>query len=52
MAGSTAEHPPIFIAEHKYWVMTRCAEMDLDSEEDYIINRARLYRNRRDFVVE
>ena len=34
------------------WVMTPCAEMDLDSEVDYVINRARLYRDRRDFVVE
>ena len=42
----------LFIAEHKYWVMTPCAEMDLDSREDYIINRARLYRDRRDFVAE
>lgn len=42
----------LFIAEHKYWVMTPCAEMNFDSGEDYIINRARLYRDRRDFVVE
>lgn len=42
----------LFIGEHEYWVMTPCAEMDLDSEVDYVINRARLYRDRRDFVVE
>ncbi len=42
----------LFIGEYKYWVMTPCAEMDFDSGDDYIINRARLYRDRRDFVVE
>ena len=42
----------LFVGEHKYLVMTPCFEMDLDSEVDYIINRARLYRDRRDFVVE
>ena len=31
--------------------MTPCSEMDLDSD-DYIMNRARLYGDRRDFVVE
>lgn len=42
----------LFIGEHKYWVMTPCTDMDLDSDDDYIINRARLYRDRRDFIVE
>lgn len=32
--------------------MTPCGEMDLGSGEDYIINRARLYRDWWDFVVE
>ena len=41
----------LFIGEHKHWVMPPCAETDLDSD-DYIINRARLYRDRRYFVVE
>ena len=42
----------LFVGEHKYLVMTPCVEMDHDSEVDYIINRARLYRDRRDFVIE
>ena len=42
----------VCIGEHKYWVMTPCGEMDRDSREDYIINRIRLYRDRRDSVVE
>ena len=42
----------LFIGEYKYWVMTPCAEMDFDSGDDYIINRARVYLDRRDFVVE
>ena len=32
--------------------MTPCAEMNFESGDDYIINRERLYRDRRDFVVE
>ena len=40
----------LFIGEHKYWVMSPCAEMDPDFD-DYIVARARLYRDRRDFVV-
>ena len=31
--------------------MTECSDIDLDAE-DYVLNRARLYRDRRDFVIE
>ncbi|MYE46811.1 MAG: hypothetical protein F4X25_08720 [Chloroflexi bacterium] len=40
----------LFVGEHKYWTMTNCADMDPDSD-DYVLNRALLYRDRRDFVV-
>ena len=30
--------------------MTECAEIDLDAD-DYVLNRALLYRDRRDFVI-
>ena len=44
--------PESLIGEHKYRVITPCSEMDFDSGKDYIINRARLYPDRRDFAVE
>ncbi len=40
----------LFLGDHKYWTMTDCAEIDLASD-DYVLNRARLYRDRRDFDV-
>ena len=41
----------LFLGEHKYWTMTECSDIDLDTD-DYVLNRAVLYRDRRDFVVE
>lgn len=40
----------LFLGDHKYWTMTDCAEIDL-AADDYVLNRARLYRDRRDFDV-
>lgn len=40
----------LFLGEHKYWTMTECLEMDLDAG-DYVLNRALLYRDRRDFEI-
>ena len=40
----------LFLGEHKYCTMTDCADIDLDAD-DYVLNRALLYRDRRDFVV-
>ncbi len=43
----------LFIGEHKYWLMTNYNDIDpYNDEGDYIINRARLYRNRRDFIIQ
>ena len=41
----------LFLGEHKYWTMTDCPDIDLD-EDDYVLNRALLYRDRRDFVIQ
>ena len=41
----------LFIGDHKYWLMTHWDAVDLDDEQDYVLNRARLYRDRRDFVA-
>ena len=40
----------LFLGDHKYWTMTDCAEIDLDAD-DYVLNRAPLYHDRRDFDV-
>ena len=42
----------LFIGDHKYWLMTHWEEIDLDDGQDYVLNRARLYRDRRDFVIQ
>ena len=39
----------LFLGEHKYWTMADCPDIDLDAD-DYVLNRALLYRDRRDFV--
>ena len=41
----------LFLGDYKYWTMTHCADIDLESD-DYVLNRARLYRDRRDFVIK
>lgn len=40
----------LFLGDHKYWTMTPCADINLDAD-DYVLNRALLYRDRRDFVI-
>ena len=40
----------LFLGDHKYWTMTDCADIDL-AADDYVLNRAPLYRDRRDFDV-
>ena len=40
----------LFIGDYKHWLMTHWD--DLEPGEDYVLNRARLYRDRRDFVIQ
>jgi hypothetical protein len=40
----------LFLGDYKYWTMTDCPYIDLD-KDDYVLNRARLYHDRRDFVI-
>ena len=40
----------LFIGDYKYWLMTPPDQVDWDDEE--VLNRAPLYRDRRDFVVQ
>ncbi len=46
--GQTRDY--LFLGAHKYWTMTDCGDIDLDAD-DYVLNRALLYRDRRDFEV-
>ncbi len=41
----------LFIGDHKYWFNSRWDGFDPDDDEN-VINRARLYRDRRDFVIQ
>ena len=40
----------LFLGEYKYWLMTPWDE--IEPYGNYVINRARLYRDRRDFVIQ
>ena len=42
----------LFIGDYKYWLMTHWDAVDLEDGQNYVLNRARLYRDRRDFVIE
>lgn len=43
----------LFIGNYKYWLMTHWNDIDLDGcPDDYVLNRARLYRDRRDFIIQ
>ena len=40
----------LFIGDYKYWLMTPCHKIDL-LKDDYVLNRALIYRDRRDFLI-
>ena len=40
----------LFIGDYKYWLMIPPDQVDWDHEE--VLNRAHLYRDRRDFVIQ
>ena len=43
----------LFVGNYKYWFMTPHDRIDLDAtDDDFVLNRARLYRDRRDFVIQ
>ena len=47
------ENTYLFIGDYKYWLMTDYNDIDAYNDEgDYVLNRARLYRDRRDFVIQ
>ena len=43
----------LFIGDYKYWLMTNYNDIDpYNDQRNYVINRARLYKDRRDFVIQ
>ncbi|MDE0281022.1 MAG: hypothetical protein OXN16_08060 [Gammaproteobacteria bacterium] len=48
----TMRNTYLFLGSHKYWLMTHWDAVDLDDGQDYVLNRAPLYRDRRDFVIQ
>ena len=43
----------LFIGDYKYWFMTHHDVIDLDQDDtEHVLNRVRLYRDRRDFVIQ
>ena len=43
----------LFVGDYKYWLMVDYNEVDAyGAKGDYVLNRALLYRDRRDFVIQ
>ena len=43
----------LLVGDYKYWLMTDYNSIDPhNDEDDYVINRTRLYRDRRDFIIQ
>lgn len=45
------KRPYLFLGDYKYWIMVDCSDVDLDAGDE-VLNRARHYRDRRDFVIQ
>ena len=43
----------LFIGDYKYWFMIHHDVIDLERDDaEHVLNRVRLYRDRRDFVIQ
>ena len=43
----------LFVGDYKYWFMTHYEAIDLEQDHtEHVLNRALLYRDRRDFVIQ
>ena len=43
----------LFVGNHKYWLMVDYHDVDAYNDEgDYVLNRALLYHDRRDFIIQ
>ena len=48
----TMRNTYLFLGGYKYWLMTHWDAVQLDDGQEYVLNRASLYRDRRDFVIQ
>ncbi len=48
----TMDNTYLFLGGYKYWLMTHWDEICLEDGQEYVLNRAPLYRDRRDFVIQ
>ena len=48
----TMRNTYLFLGGHKYWLMTHWDAVNLGDGQEYVLNRAPLYRDRRDFVIQ
>ena len=42
----------LFLGEFKYWFDPPLEDLDTVREEEYVLNRARLFYDRRDFIIQ
>ena len=43
----------LFVGDHKYWLMVDYHDVDAYNDKgDYVLNRALLYNDRRDFIIQ
>ena len=42
----------LFLGEFKYWFDPPLEDLDGDKEGEYVLNRARLFYDRRDFIIQ
>ena len=42
----------LFLGEFKYWFDPPLENLDADKEGEYVLNRARLFYDRRDFIIQ
>ena len=49
----TMRNTYLFVGDHKYWLMVDYNDVDAYNDEgDYVLNRALLYHDRRDFIIQ
>ena len=42
----------LILGGFKYWFMSSLEELEQDAEEEFVLNRARLFYDRRDFIIQ
>ena len=42
----------LFLGSYKYWFMSPLEELEQDTGGEFVLNRARLFYDRRDFIIQ